>query len=84
MCVPTRLKHAVVYAAARFCREGAFLKRSVRITPLEQRGMSPKKEKDIRRQLKYIKMGNEFVCQFKPVYDNDSTILLTRSRRRGS
>ncbi|GFW17853.1 hypothetical protein TNCV_1134531 [Trichonephila clavipes] len=30
-----------------------------------QRGMSPKKRKDLRRPLEYLKMWNEFTCQFR-------------------
>ncbi|GFX87442.1 hypothetical protein TNCV_5042071 [Trichonephila clavipes] len=35
--------------------------------PYEQRGMSPKKENDLRRPLEHLNMWNEFVCQFRPV-----------------
>ncbi|GFV99682.1 uncharacterized protein TNCV_5080441 [Trichonephila clavipes] len=35
--------------------------------PSEQREISPKKGKDLRRPLEHRKMWNEFVCQFRPV-----------------
>ncbi|GFV50307.1 hypothetical protein TNCV_622161 [Trichonephila clavipes] len=44
-------------------------------------GMSPKKRKDLRRQLEYLKLWNELVCQFRPVRENDPTVL-TRSPRK--
>ncbi|GFW49889.1 hypothetical protein TNCV_1885521 [Trichonephila clavipes] len=45
------------------------------------RGMSPKKGKDLRRPLEHLKMWKEYVSQFRPVCDNDYTIL-TRSPRK--
>ncbi|GFX50747.1 hypothetical protein TNCV_2723321 [Trichonephila clavipes] len=49
--------------------------------PSEQRGMSPKKRKDIRRPLEHLQMWNEFVCQFRPVCDNDPTVLTCFSKK---
>ncbi|GFX22573.1 hypothetical protein TNCV_2785081 [Trichonephila clavipes] len=49
--------------------------------PSEQRGMSPKKGKDLRRPLERLKTWNEFVRQCRTVCDNDSTILLTLSKK---
>ncbi|GFT63960.1 hypothetical protein TNCV_2314311 [Trichonephila clavipes] len=50
--------------------------------PSEQRGMSSKKGKDLRRPLEHLKKWNEFVCQFRLVCDNDIAILLTRSPKK--
>ncbi|GFV41202.1 hypothetical protein TNCV_2979561 [Trichonephila clavipes] len=50
--------------------------------PSESRGISPKKGMDLRRPSEHMKMWNEFVCQFKPVCDNDPTVLLTHSLRK--
>ncbi|GFX82498.1 hypothetical protein TNCV_2166461 [Trichonephila clavipes] len=52
--------------------------------PSEQRGMPPKKGKDLRKPLEHLKMWNELVCQFRPVCDNHPTALLTHSPRKGS
>ncbi|GFT48205.1 hypothetical protein TNCV_4022911 [Trichonephila clavipes] len=42
----------------------------------EQLGMPPKKGKDLQIQIEHLTMWNEFVCQFRPVCDNDATLLL--------
>ncbi|GFX14778.1 hypothetical protein TNCV_1485211 [Trichonephila clavipes] len=34
--------------------------------PSKLRGMSPKKENDLRRSLEHLKMMNELMCQFRP------------------
>ncbi|GFW80665.1 hypothetical protein TNCV_3235171 [Trichonephila clavipes] len=43
------------------------------------RNVFAKKEKDLRRLLEHLKMKNKFVCQFRPVCDNDPTILTRNS-----
>ncbi|GFV68645.1 hypothetical protein TNCV_4883451 [Trichonephila clavipes] len=44
--------------------------------------MSPKKGKDLLRPLEHLEMWNEFVGQFRPVCDNDPTILFTHYPRK--
>ncbi|GFS67184.1 hypothetical protein TNCV_2902031 [Trichonephila clavipes] len=49
----------------------------------QQRFMSPKEGKDHQRPPEHLKMCNKFMCQLRPVRDNDPTILI-RSPRKGS
>ncbi|GFX11427.1 DUF4817 domain-containing protein [Trichonephila clavipes] len=39
--------------------------------------------KEKKGPLEHLKMGDEFVCQIRPVCDNHPTILLTLSPRKG-
>ncbi|GFW81733.1 hypothetical protein TNCV_2884071 [Trichonephila clavipes] len=68
-----------------FLHEDMFLIGNVllcRWMPSQQRGMFLMKVKDLRRPLEYLKMWNEFVCQFRLVCDNDPTIILARFSKK--
>ncbi|GFT64206.1 hypothetical protein TNCV_2200871 [Trichonephila clavipes] len=42
----------------------------------DERGMSPKKGDELREFLKHLKMWNDFLCQYRPICDNDPTICI--------